>query len=127
MAASTWWGEDIIPRIQWRVEVREGEEIPDGYGLAWREWYYRGTVCMPMPLNYVAGALRACRDWLKMGFSARPFFSPRYAEAVAHGERRGLEYGWERGYADAVFDQQFPETYPRQHNPYRCDHCRSTR
>lgn len=58
MTESAWWGEDIVPRIRWRIEIAEGECIPDGYGIAWRRYDRLTAVCMPVGLHVLVGTLR---------------------------------------------------------------------
>lgn len=98
MSATEWWGQDVMPRIRWKISmtrsVEVGECIPDGYGLAWRLWDRDAVVCMPIPLNFIAGAVRGVYHWIRGGFFHRAW-SPRWSEAIRYGESRGAasEYG----------------------------------
>ena len=73
--------------MQLRIFVPEGEELPRGYGLAWREFNRPGAICMPMPFNRIARAARQLFIWIRL---------PRIA-AIDH-----YDYGYERGFADAM-------------------------
>lgn len=42
-----------------------GEELPRGYGMAWRRWASPHAVVLPVPLNVIAAALRSAWVWLK--------------------------------------------------------------
>lgn len=42
--------------------VDEADSLPRGYGVAWYEFATAQAVCLPVPLNVCAGALR--RAWL---------------------------------------------------------------
>lgn len=94
------WRSDIIPHIRWKIIVPNSCESPDGYGTAWQLWQMNARVCMPVPLNLIAGAIRATWHWFKRGFYASGH-SPRYAEAMAWGEVRGYAFGLEHGRLDA--------------------------
>lgn len=91
-----WWGQDVIPRIRWRIIVPNECESPDGYGTAWQLWQTNARVCMPLPINLIAGAIRATYHWFRRGFYASGH-SPRYADAMAWGEVRGYAYGFDHG------------------------------
>lgn len=46
-------------------EVLRGERVPRGFGVAWVEYHRDAAVAMPIPLNLVAGAVRAAWLWMK--------------------------------------------------------------
>ena len=39
-------------------EVRNGEMIPRGWGIAYRSWHRSASTAMPIPLNMIVGILR---------------------------------------------------------------------
>jgi hypothetical protein len=88
------WRSDVIPQIRWKIIVPNACESPDGYGTAWQLWQMNARVCMPVPLNLIAGAIRATWHWFRRGFYASGH-SPRYADAMAWGEVRGYAFGLE--------------------------------
>jgi hypothetical protein len=45
--------------------IPEGEIIPHGYGIAWRQWDRNATVVMPIPFNRLAALLRSAYHWLR--------------------------------------------------------------
>lgn len=45
--------------------VGEAETLPRGYGIAWYDFAARRALCLPVPLNKVAGALRRAAQWLR--------------------------------------------------------------
>jgi hypothetical protein len=117
MAAREWWGADIVPRIQWQIEIGEGYEIPDGYGIAWPRWDRHAAVCMPLPLNVLAGLVRGVYLWLRRGFFVSGF-DPRFYEAIRYGERRGRESAWDEGYDEAMHMREHGLLTVRR-NPHR--------
>lgn len=48
-------------------EVPQGERIPPWSGIAWVDFYRNRAVAMPIPLNLIAGPLRAAWLWAKSG------------------------------------------------------------
>ena len=47
--------------------IDEGEMLPPFYGVAWYRWDSQRMVILPIPLNVVARALRACWVFMRMG------------------------------------------------------------
>lgn len=91
-AVESWWGQDIIPRIRWRIDVDDGVMMPEGYGLAWHRLDTGRRVCMIVPLNLIAGAVRATYHWIRRGFYASKM-SPQFSDAIRFGELRGRAQG----------------------------------
>jgi hypothetical protein len=48
----------MADRFQFARRVMNGEEIPRGYGIAWRVPHFDATLCLPVPFNQIARALR---------------------------------------------------------------------
>lgn len=71
-----------------------GYELPRGYGVAWVRWNTCEAVCMPVPLNVLAGLLRAAWAWMK---------SPR--GIIERGED-AYRQGRADGYREAIRDAQ---------------------
>lgn len=40
-----------------KFRISEGEDLPNGFGIAWYDVHYQGYVILPYPFNYVAGAI----------------------------------------------------------------------
>lgn len=57
--------------------VDQGCVRPRGYGLAWYTYEHPGAVCLPVPLNWLAGGFR--RAWLAL-------LLPFWARALAREE-----------------------------------------
>ena len=74
-----------------RREIREGEELPRGYGIAYRSFISDTAIAYPVPFNWLVRASRWLRWKLKL---------PRLGWEVELAEihRRGRE----RGQADAL-------------------------
>lgn len=53
-------------------EVNEGSILPAWYGLAWHRYHKLSAVCMPLPFNILAAALRGVWIWLRFGFLPVP-------------------------------------------------------
>lgn len=66
-------------------EVDQGSLLPTGFGIAWRRWETGRAVCMPMPLNLVAGAAR--RLWFAIKHGVSPHKLDRALEGEAHYRR----------------------------------------
>jgi hypothetical protein len=79
------------PRFQLRHTLIEGEELPRGYGIAYRSFMSNTAIAYPVPFNWLVRASRWIRWKLKV---------PRLAwQAEALGIYRR---GWERGRTDAL-------------------------
>jgi hypothetical protein len=66
------WLGKIIYRAYWKVRrfglrrlVKEGEMIPSGFGVAYRDWLNHWAVAYPIPLNLLVRAGRAIWHKLK--------------------------------------------------------------
>lgn len=107
----SWWGEDVMPRIRWKLMVTgifiaEGGEIPSGYGIAYYEPHRDVAVCYPLPLNLIIGA------WRSFAWHCRvpPW---RFTEWRA---RRIQERAWDAG----AFEQARAfRPLPYEANPHR--------
>lgn len=85
------WG--IMKWRGWRVVmdnflVHEGELLPRGYGVAWREYDRDCSVVMPIPLNLIAGSLRRLWHWLRWGWVK----NSRIDEAYLRGRDAGSRF-----------------------------------
>ena len=49
------------------VEVQHGCLLPRFYGVAWLLVYRNAAIAMPIPLNLIAGPIRAAWLWAKSG------------------------------------------------------------
>ncbi len=70
--------------MKWSIRLPEGDEIPRGYGVAWRDWSSYRAICMPIPLNLVAGLAR--RMWFT---TMRGVWPSQYERDVAQAYHRG--------------------------------------
>jgi hypothetical protein len=78
----------LYPRVGWLGRrVAEGEEYPDGYGLAWRLWLTPGCVAYPVPLNHIAGWLRDF--WMDLR-TPKALRNEAISPAFLHGIECGL-------------------------------------
>lgn len=72
--------------------VTPAEMLPRGFGVAWIRWQDGDAVCMPVPLNLVAGTARRAWFWLK---------APRF---LYQDPRAAYFLGRRHGYEQAVKD-----------------------
>lgn len=74
-----------------------GNELPWGYGVAYREFYHCVYVLAPIPLNFVIGWLHILKyrvvRWLENGPALTKEIEAEqaYLEGVAHGARVSQE------------------------------------
>jgi hypothetical protein len=85
----------IVIRVPYQKYVREGEIMPRGYGLAWREVNRPVFVCLPIPLNLVA---RWAREfwfaiWSTLAYRGLSARESRELDAWHRGRRSGWEAG----------------------------------
>lgn len=74
---------------RWIIRRLEpGVRLPRGWGHAWREPSYEGTVVMPVPLNLVAAYARRVYEWLRWGLD-----DSRYVRALRKAYLDGVSDG----------------------------------
>jgi hypothetical protein len=78
--------------MRFRVEIRYGERIPRGYGLAWRDYARDLVVCLPLGLNVLAAWGIAALRWLRFP-PAFYGWDRQIGETFARGWREGHEAG----------------------------------
>ena len=67
-------------------EVLEGERYPKGYGLAWRDFSRRVSICYPVPLNLILNLLRRLWHWSLLSFRLKhSAFDKTYLEGYRNG------------------------------------------
>jgi hypothetical protein len=68
--------------------INHGEMIPPFYGIAWVEYPRPEAVCLPVPLNMLAGMAREFWIFLKHGWR-RVHTNPRmaYYQGIKDGEK----------------------------------------
>lgn len=76
--------------MKFLVRLQEGELIPPFHGVAWVEFMSNRAVCLPIPLNVVAGSLRSIWFWLRGGWRPVPV-NPR--DAFREGYVIGYQHG----------------------------------
>lgn len=110
-----WWGWLTAWR-GWRIVVDnltiyEGETLPRGYGVAWRDLAMDRVVVMPIPLNVVVGLIR--RAWEALRFHTagasrldiiRHEARIRGYNAAVNAERGAREGATRRAYDDGFRD-----------------------
>lgn len=95
--------DQVLPHIRWRIvitdqELHTGAEVPDSYGLAWRDFTQRVNVYMPVPVNVIAGALRAAWHRLRAGYG-KSTHDVHATKAVGAAFDRGYMDGFGQGRA----------------------------
>jgi hypothetical protein len=74
--------------VKWRIEIRPGDTVPRGYGVAYRIFDRDLAACYPLGVNALVCWARAALRWLR--------FPPgRYmgADEIIAAEQRGYERG----------------------------------
>lgn len=79
------------PEIVKRLHA--GQMLPPFYGIAWDVYERNERVCMPVPFNLIAGAIRRIWIFLIYGWRSVPIY-PRDA----------YRQGYIEGYRDGYFD-----------------------
>lgn len=67
--------------------VREGNNLPTGYGVAYRSLNYYGAICYPVPLNLLIRHVRSL--WLWMKFPPIGWIDQIEQGAYNHGYQEG--------------------------------------
>ncbi len=76
--------------------IDQGEIVPQGYGVAWRDWNRDAAICYPVPLNVLLGWLRFAYIWIR--FRAVPHSLDRCIRGIiATAERDAYSRGYDRG------------------------------
>lgn len=93
------------------VEVREGERIPRGYGLTYRQWDRNTATAALIPLNLLIGLGRrvwhSCKQgnprafWDTLSRARQAGYDQGFAEC-SQGARREVEAAYERGMRTAL-------------------------
>jgi hypothetical protein len=86
-----------MPRITWRTVfsghfIREGDRIPNGYGIAYYEAERDAAVIMPIPLNLIVGAWRSFKWHLKC---------PPWRMTELKAKQRAYQEGYKQGLVDS--------------------------
>ncbi len=71
--------------------VESGCYLPRGYGVAWLRWQTRHAVCMPVPLNLIAGIARLAWAWIKSPHGIVDSVEDAYAQGRADGYRQAIK------------------------------------
>lgn len=93
--------DQVLPQIRWRIvltdqERHNGTKPPEAYGLAWRDFPRRTNVYMPVPVNVIAGALRAAWHRMRAGYG-RSVEDSRFVKAAGDAFDRGWQEGFTHG------------------------------
>jgi hypothetical protein len=84
------------------VWVEPGMLIPRGFGFAWCHWSTQRALCLPIPFNVAARAIRAAYLFFKHPARQLPV-TPREAFAQGYAE------GYVSGQADTWWRQYTPD------------------
>lgn len=68
--------------------VKQGEQIPAWYGVAWVHFMRHESTCLPLPVNLVAAFFRFIYIWMRHGWKDIPV-SPLDAYYQGHNEAYG--------------------------------------
>lgn len=64
--------------------------MPAFFGVAWHDNMRNRSVCLPVPLNIIAGVARDAYYWLRFGWKAVPV-NPRAAYAAGLRDAKKLK------------------------------------
>lgn len=76
-------------------QVKEGEMIPFGYGIAYYEYAWNSAVCYPIPFNFIARWVRRILFQLKN--PGPDGLDKKYNEGYSAGHDKGFNRGFEAG------------------------------
>ncbi len=83
--------------------IRECEQFPPFYGLAWWDILRNQAICLPYPFNYIAGWGRHL--WLKLRYAHSPDARKLvYQEGFHKGWTEGKRIGYEEGKKDTLVE-----------------------
>jgi len=74
--------------------IREGEEIPRFYGVAFHDFVRHEYVCYPIPLNKIVAWIQ----WLRWKLKSPGLRLFEMGKAHALGYTRGYDIGFKRGW-----------------------------
>ena len=72
--------------------IGEGEILPKGWGIAWREWNGFGAMIMPIPINIVVAHIRKIYYWFVSG----NWYKTGYDNGYDKGYSKGRKYAFEQ-------------------------------
>lgn len=74
-----------------QIFLRQGEEVPRGYGRAWNDYNRDGAICYPVPLNVLFGWSRLVWVWLRFRSVPTQWDTIRQAYQAGHLAGRQAE------------------------------------
>lgn len=74
-----------------KKQLREGERIPKGYGIAYREVARLVVVAYPIPINVIVAGLRKVWLWFLYGHK---LYENGYEKGYEEGREAGREYAF---------------------------------
>ena len=78
-------------RLQIRLDLLQGAEVPRWYGVAWHDYNRDVAVCYPVPLNILFGWARLVWMWLRFRSVPRRWDTLRQAYEAGHLAGRQYE------------------------------------
>ena len=77
-----------------RLEVNEGEIMPNGFGMAYPNTTRLTYVLYPIPINWLMRFLKMVYDFMRQSFLTRD--EKRILNAYRKGYNEGYEYGYKQ-------------------------------
>lgn len=85
-----------------RRYIRQYERLPRFYGFAWYDFPSRREVCYPIPLNWLAWAIRAV--YWKLAVTPTTEAEKVLHRAEVEGREKGHKQGYKDGFEQGVKD-----------------------
>lgn len=97
-------------KFQIRKLKADGEIIPRGYGIAYRDFAMNQSVCYPVPLNWIVRGWTAVAKFLKLPPITK--WEQKQAEKAQWEYARGEQAGYLR--AIRMIDERIAHTFKEQ-------------
>jgi len=79
--------------------IKEGDQIPTGYGIAYLELDRLGAIAYPIPLNLIVSGLRKLWLWAMYGHK---LYEDGYTKGYETGESEGRKYAFNQYKSQAL-------------------------
>lgn len=86
------------------MRISEDQQIPFGYGIAWREWNRCAVIVLPIGLHVVAAAVRAVWLRFRLGLHWNSVIDEACDAAFQSGLNQGRKGDYDAGYRAGVDD-----------------------
>lgn len=95
--------------------IREGERVPNGYGIAWLQMDYCRSVAAPVPLNWILGCARRAYFWMAYRYNTGKF-EKKLRAAYLKGRRDSRDEWIEKRLEKQAYSAGHTEGYRKGHD-----------